>query len=206
MTTVARLPGAMVLPVVEPCSGEVGGPPLLVDLRVPVPFSYDRPPHVLAHWARSERCPNGRHLWDVIVATAPGDGEDEEDDCVDRVRFRMVLTCVRCGRIERLAGVREDERRGVWSSAVDPVPMRSGPLVAQQVGGFGHGGDCGSWTVHAGSDPAPIGVMAWARGPPGGRYFKGRLDAWPTGRTVQGSTPGGCLRKLAMANAPGGEP
>jgi hypothetical protein len=204
MTTVARLPGAMVLPVVEPCSGEVSGPPLVVDLPVPVPFAHDRPPHLLAHWARTEQCPNGRHLWDVIVATAPEGGEDE-DDCVDRVPFRMVLTCVRCGSIERLAGVREDDRRGWWSSSVDPVPLRCGSLVAQQVGGFRHGGDSSSWTVHADGDPVPVGVMAWARGPRGRQYFKGRLDTWPTGRTVQGSTPGGCLRKLAMANAAGDE-
>jgi hypothetical protein len=203
MTTVARPAGAIMLPVVEPCSGEVTGPPVLVDLRVPVPFCYDRPPHVLAHWARSDQCPNGRHLWDVMVATAPEDGEDDEDGRVDRLRFRMVLTCLRCGRIERLAGVREHDRRGVWSSSVDPAPLRAGPLIAHQVGGLGHGGDRGCWTVHAGSDSAPVGVMAWGRGPRGQQCFRGRLDAWPTGRTVAGATPGACLRKLALANQAG---
>src|SRR4051812_30739565 len=117
MSTLARLPATMVLPVAEASSGEVSGTSRLVDTRIPIPFRYDRRPYVLAFLARSERCPTGRHLRDVITATAPEDVQDEDSECAPHgVRFRMSLTCVRCGRIERVEGFRENETARAWSA------------------------------------------------------------------------------------------
>src|SRR3954447_8770623 len=107
MSRVAKPPELMILPTAEVASGEVSGHRLLCDDRVPIRLSHDRPAHLLGYWHRPARCPDGRHLWDAVVATAPGVAPDREDDdeYEGQLRFRLTLTCVRCGRIERLAGV-----------------------------------------------------------------------------------------------------
>ncbi|HKG51987.1 MAG TPA: hypothetical protein VKB14_16245 [Actinomycetales bacterium] len=190
----------MILPTAEPASGEVSGHRLLCDDRIPIRVSHDRPARLLGYWNRPAQCPDGRHLWDAIVATAPDVPPDREDDDEDEelLRFRLVLTCVRCGRIERLEGVMHDDGR-CGPRRVDPEPLRAGGLLAQQVGGDRYGGDLTSWAVHGRPDRAPIGCITWGRGLRSRHYFQGRFDAWPAGQAVEAATPTGCLRKLAKA-------
>jgi hypothetical protein len=111
----------------------------------------------------------------------------------------MRLTCVRCGRIEQLEGLLENERdqRG---GRVCPVPLRAGRLLAQEVDASGDGA-FSTWLVHEGPDTAPVGLIVWERGPRGRRYFAGRLDSWPEGQVVEAPTPEACLRKLARSGA-----
>src|SRR3954464_13459197 len=101
MSTAAKPADRMILPTAEMASGEVSGHRLLCDDRVPIRLSHDRPARLLGDWRRPARCPDGRALWDAVVATAPGVEPDREDDdeYEDQLRFRLTLTCVRCGRI-----------------------------------------------------------------------------------------------------------
>jgi hypothetical protein len=190
----------MVLPYADPGDGEVDGPRSYSDARVPVGFSYDRPPHLIASWDRSERCLTGRHLWDAIVArgpdTRPGAQDSDEEEWA---RFRMRLTCVRCGRVEQLEGVLENEGRQ-HGGRVSPVPLRSGHLLAQEVHTGGDDGQFSRWLVHDRPDGPAVGVIVWGRGPRGRRYFAGRLDTWPQGQIVEAPTPQACLRKLVPAD------
>src|SRR4051794_10310813 len=197
MSRASKPPDRMILPTAEPASSEVGGHRFLCDDRIPIRLLHGRAAHVLGYWDRPARCPDGRHLWDAIVATAPDVAPDREDD-EDRLRFRLILTCVRCGHIERLEGVtQEDGHYG--PRRVDPQRVRADGLLAQQIGGDRYGGDLTSWTVHEERDRPPIGCMTWGRGLRGRHYFQGRLDAWPGGRTVEATTATGCLHKLAKA-------
>jgi hypothetical protein len=109
------------------------------------------------------------------------------------------LTCVRCGRIERLEGVLENER---WrrGGRLAPAPMRAGRLLAQQVDNDRKGLDLSTWLVHDSADGPPIGIIHWESGPRGRRYFAARLDSWPDGQAVKASTAEGCLRKLARTD------
>jgi hypothetical protein len=84
-------------------------------------------------------------------------GREDDDADVQRLRFRLALTCVRCGRIERLEGLTDDD--GHRGSRVDPEPLRAGALLAQQIGGDRYGGDLTSWAVHDRPDRAPIGCI-----------------------------------------------
>jgi len=190
----------MILPTAEIASGEVSGHRLLCDDRIPIRLSYERPARLLGYWDRPAQCPNGRHLWDAVIATAPDlqpDREDDEED-EDRLRFQLALTCVRCGRIELLEGVTHAD--GLCGPGrVDPEPLRAGGLLAQHVGGDRYGGDLTSWAIHDRPDHAPIGCITWGRGLRGRHYFQGRFDAWPGGRLVEAATAAGCLRKLAKA-------
>src|SRR4051812_12759923 len=101
MSRVSEPPERMILPTAELASGEVSDHLLLCDDRIPIRLAHHGPARLLAYGDRPARCPDGRHLWDAIVATrpdvAPGPEGDEEDE--DRPRFRLALTCVRCGRI-----------------------------------------------------------------------------------------------------------
>src|SRR4051812_30647221 len=132
MSRVSRSTDTMILPTVDVVSGEVSGHRLLCDDRVPIRLSHDRPARLLGYWDRPQRCPDGRHLWDAVVATAPDVAPDCEEE--NRLRFRLVLTCVRCGRIERLEGVTQDGGH-YGPRRVDPQPLCAGGLLAQQVGG-----------------------------------------------------------------------
>src|SRR4051812_10681348 len=107
MSRAARPPDRMILPTAEVTSGVVSGHRLLCDDRIPIRLSHDRPARLLGYWDRPTQCPDGRHLWDAVVATAPEVAPDREADDTeeDRARFRLALTCVRCGRIERLEGL-----------------------------------------------------------------------------------------------------
>jgi hypothetical protein len=192
------LPG-MVLPPFDPMSGEVDGWGHRWDVRVPAVVERDWPPRLLACRVRSERCPDGRHLFDAIESSAT----ETWDEATQRSsqRFRLVLTCVRCGLVEPIDGVWDstDSRR----THVDPVPLRSGSLRAQQVSadrGLGHLYD--SWLVHD-SSGAVVGVIDWARGRRGRAFYTGRLRDWPAGQHIEASTPAGCLRKLARTTVGG---
>jgi hypothetical protein len=79
------------------------------------------------------------------------------------------------------------------------VPLRAGPLLAQQVDGGGSDAEFSTWLVHDNADGPAIGIIGWGRGPRGRCYFDGRLDSWADGRIVQAPTPEACLRKLARA-------
>jgi hypothetical protein len=111
MSRVAKPPERMILPTAEVASGEVSGHQLLCDDRIPIRLSHDRSAHLLGYWDSPAQCPDGRHLWDAIVATTPHHvpGEDDDDADEDRLRCRLALTCVRCGRIERLEGVTDED-------------------------------------------------------------------------------------------------
>ena len=184
----------MVLPYADRADGEVDGHHTYSDARVPVAFSYDRPAHLIAFWDQPEQCRTGRHLWDAIVARGPDrrPGAPEVDE-EEWVRFRLRLTCVRCGRIEHLEGVLENERerRG---GRVAPVPLRAGRLLAQQVDGGGYGPEFSTWLVHGEADGRRSVSSAGGEVLGGGCYFGGRLDSWPEGQTVQAPTPEACLR------------
>ena len=150
------------------------------------------------------KCQDNRHLWDAIVATAPhpavGEEDDEADD--DRLRFRLARTSLRCGRIERLAGVAGEDRRCA-AHRVDPEPLRDGGLLAQQVGADRYGGHLMSWAILDRPDRAPIGCITWARGLQGWHDFQGRFDGRPGRQTVQARTAVGWLRELATADRTG---
>src|SRR3954449_2959715 len=133
MSRASKPPDRMILPTANVPSGEVTGHRLLCDDRIPIRLSHDRPSHLLGYWDRPQRCPDGRHLWDAIVATAPdGMPGDEDGDAEDgRLRFRLALTGVRCGRIERLEGVTDDDGH-YGPRRIDPQPLRARGLLAQQ--------------------------------------------------------------------------
>src|SRR4051812_16709183 len=148
----------MILPTADTASGEVTGHRLLCDDRIPIRLSHDRPARLLGYWDRPAQCPDGRHLWDAIVATAPDVVSHRQDDDEDevRLRFRLALTCVRCGHIERLEGVMDEDGR--WAPRrVDPEPLRAGRLFAQQVGVDRYGGDLTSWAIYDRPAGAPVG-------------------------------------------------
>jgi len=84
------------------------------------------------------------------------------------------------------------------TARVNPVPLRAGHLLAQQVDDASGGRDLSTWAVHDDPEAAPIGVLTWGRGPRGGRYFSGRLYAWPDGVSVRALTPDTCLVKLGL--------
>jgi hypothetical protein len=143
MSRVLKPADRMILPTADTASGEVIRHRLLCDDRIPIRLSHDRPVRLLGYWDRPAQCPDGRHLWDAIVATAPDVAPGPEED-EDRLRFRLALTCVRCGRIEGLQGVMHDDGR-CRPRRVDPEPLRAGGLLAQQVGTDRFGGDLTSW-------------------------------------------------------------
>ena len=195
-------PGRMVLPFVDPASGAVARDAVLGDERVPARMPDGDGPRLLAADRCGEPCPTGRHLWDALIATAWDESlRAEGDEGSERYRFRLRLTCVRCGHLEALAGVLVPEC-GDRGGRVDPVPLRCGPLLAQQVNGDASGHELTTWTVHDRDAGPPIGVIAWGMTRRQRRYFQGRLHTWPAGTTVQAPTPSACLRKLVSADSP----
>ena len=204
MTAATPRRPVMFLPAADDASGEVTSPPLIGDVRIPVPFGRDDfEPRLVAYWRRTEQCPTGRHLWDAIVVSSYDDVPFIADDDVERRRFRMKLTCVRCGLVDDFRGIAEDDGAS-RTARVDPAPLRSGRLFAQQVDGDRGGRrDTSSWAVHDDPETAPVGFISWGRGPRGGRYFSGTLYAWPSGVSVRAAAPEACLAKLAKAPAGG---
>jgi hypothetical protein len=201
----------MVLPYADPASGEIRASGHRWDSRVPVAFDREWPAYLIACW-RGFGCPSGRHLWDAIVATADADppyrpsrgaagtaaAPDENADKGEWQRFRLRLTCVRCGQIYRLDGIAEDAS---GRHQVDPVPLRAGHLLAQQIGGdSGASADLTTWAIHDRDDGPVVGAIHWGCTPRGRRYYAGRLDTWPDGQSVQASTPAACLRRIATVD------
>lgn len=170
------------------------------DVRVPSPIDPDIPAGPLADHIRNQACPTGRHLFDAIDATANETYNEAAE--TSSQRFRLVLTCVRCGLVVPMEGVQDTTRSR--TTGVDPVPLTAGGLRAQQVARSGSwlGRDSDTYLVHDASD-ALVGGIDWARGKRGRAYYTGRLTAWPRGRHVEAPTPIGCLRKLARADQAG---
>jgi hypothetical protein len=185
----ARRPAVpMILPEFERASGEVSRRLFLRDARIPRPFGFDRPPVLVGFHDRSELCPDGRHLWDAIVAQ--GECQVDDDDR-EHLPFRLTLTCVRCGRLERLAGVTNEEERR-FGGHVDPEPIAAGGLRAQQVT---EAGDVvPTWHVFA-TDGKRVGTLQTAVTRRGRRYVEGRLDE--RSHVTEAATAIACLRKLA---------
>jgi hypothetical protein len=198
MTKNPKPAAGMVLPQFNPgAHPAVAWATFWSDVRVPSPVRPSIPAGPLSDHIRNEACPDGRHLFDAIEA-----GDDETYDEAAETssqRFRLVLTCVRCGLVVPIEGVQDTTRSRTTS--VSPVPLCAGGLRAQQVSRFGSwlGRDTDTYLVHDATD-ALVGGIDWARGKRGRAYYVGRLTAWPTGRHVQAPTPAGCLRKLAHAH------
>lgn len=189
----------MILPTADAETGVVRSSWPLVDGRVPTEFPRGDDAQLVGAWRRrSDACPTGRHLWDAIETTTSENVPFIADDDVERLRFRIRLTCVRCGLVEHLQGIQEYPYPSE-SRQVNPVPLRSGALWAQQIDGDDGGGDLTTWAVHDDPHAAPVGVIAWGCGPRGRRYFTGRRFTWPAGASVEAATPQACLAKLARA-------
>jgi len=206
---------SMICPDVTSSGGECSaGYP---DVRVPSWLVYGHDPHLLASYRRSQECPDGRHVWDALIARGTEFEVDPDDEVArrrggtDRERavavqaFRLVLTCIRCGVVERLTGESWwDGRSG--ATRVAPVPLRAGDLLAQQVCSWGERNLAdddvtGSWTVHSiHTGTSVVGQIAPHLGRRGSRLkHVGRLNTWPDGVTVNAPTPLACLRKLARS-------
>lgn len=204
-------PATMVLPPHDRASGEVTGD--YRDERVPRPLGRftddERTPQVLAFYRRSEHCPEGRHLFDVIESVQERETFEPDDDA-DHVgmhgrgrygleqTFRARLTCVRCGIIEAWAGVRDGDVRS--PASVIPAPLAAGELLAQQISGDSSGlRDMSTWAVYHAS--VQVGLITWARGPRGRAYYVGRIDGWPDGQPVEADAPAGVLRAMWRRSA-----
>ncbi|HWU23953.1 MAG TPA: hypothetical protein VN088_20615 [Nocardioides sp.] len=185
----------MILTAIDPVTHEVGTYALR-DVRVPRPYvGYDNATPV-DHQHRSEACPDGRHLWDLLQTSGRYSPHEDDPGVVGHLDIRITGTCVRCGVIWRLEGTELDQsERGVGQLA--PEPLRAGGLLAQEV-------DRDTWwreprsryTVHAGTDPAVIGHIVWGRTPRGRDFYGGRLNDWPDGHVVDAPSALACLRKL----------
>ena len=82
------------------------------------------------------------------------------------------------------------------AGSIDPVPLRAGHLLAQQVEDGGRYGLSG-WSVHEG-DTTHVGDMSTGITARGRRYVTGRLhDSVP----IEAPTAQACLRKLAKIYA-----
>lgn len=193
----------MILPALNVC-GEVVTEPWR-DARTPRPFVGHDPATAVDRHRRTEQCPDGRHLWDLLQTSGAYRDRDGDDDVAGELDVRFTGTCVRCGVIWRFEGTELDRNIG-GADRVTPVPLRAGELRAQEVdrAAFTVAEDRArsTFTVHVGEDPAPVGCIGWARSRRGRYYYRGRLDAWPADEMVEAPSAIGCLRKLAR----GGEP
>lgn len=179
------------------------------DVRVPNAFPvYGSDPRPVAGSARSVTCVDGRHTFDVIEAVDQErwktDPSDPDGDGQLLQRFRMVLTCLACGRVEYRAGTYHDTARE-RSTQVDPAPLRFRGLAAQMVdpgrSWFGQKRDLSLWAVHD-TAGALVGVICPEVGRRGAVRHVGRLYAWPGERAwVRGASPVAVLRSLARAQA-----
>lgn len=192
----------MVLAPHSPVTGEVethdawlGG-----DARIPTPlrsddgdyFREEHPPRVVAHHLTCTTH-GQRHLWDIVESTITRDAELPGGDFEEVQEFRSHLTCVRCGLIQQWAGERRERKVG----QVDPQPLVAGDLAAQMVRCtdlFG-GRDASTWVIYRGG--RPVGSMTWGSGARGRAFHTARLEEWPAGEHVEGSTPVAAFRKLA---------
>lgn len=172
----------------------------------------ERDIHPLGYWMGNTdgpcaTAPGGdrqRHLFDALH-TAGGQSYDDDMRSLP-VAFELVLTCVRCGVVIRVAGrANSDEDSGVHHvGTLDPVPLQAGALVAQQVRadrGWTRELDA-TWAVYA--DGARVGSIATARGQRGRHYVHGRLG--DDGPLVEGPTALAVLRRLAKLTADAAQP
>jgi hypothetical protein len=185
----------MILTAFEGSCGEIERRLLLRDARVPRPFSLDQPPRLLGSYDRNKQCPDGRHLWDAIVAN--GECRYDEDE-YEHLPFRLTLTCVRCGRLERLAGVTDEEHCHA-GGRVPPEPIAAGGLSAQQV--TEARSLISEWHVFD-RDRQRIGFMAAGVTRRGRHYVAGRLERRDD--SVEAPTALACLRKLAKVSGDAG--
>jgi hypothetical protein len=197
MTPSHRSPTSPVLPIMDE-TGTITPHPNLLDSRVPMRFLLSPPPRVLAADDRNDECPDGRHLWDAILATGepiPGDVEGDEVQ-----PFRLRLTCTRCDLVRELSGLVDQSlyRAGL---RLIPTPMTAGDLVAQEIRR-----DCtgdrplSTWAVHPRAGGLPIGAIGWSRGLRGRLFHVGRLYDNPS-RYFEGRSPLSCLQLMARAVA-----
>lgn len=138
-----------------------------------------------------------RHMFDALMAE---EGDVYEGDDLRPSKFRLVLTCVRCGAVRALSGQLDAEDGDRDVAMLDPVPLQVGQLLAQQVNysrSWGH--DDAEWTIYR--DGQRVGWMATARGQRGARYVMGGLGRRYLDEhdVVKGPTPVAVLRKLAKS-------
>lgn len=205
----AIAPGAqMLLPPAERCGGEVEycpAPSYVHDARVPMPLRRDLGDgytervdiRVYGHSPFGDgACPDGRHLFDVLESSIEHEVGEPHTDTFEgcEYEFRARLTCVRCGRISEWEGRRKERTIG----HIPVAPMVVGDLVAQQVSvtsSWDRDGRASStWLVYR--DGERVGVIDWARGQRGRRYWVARYDDWPAGEHVEGKDAPAALRKL----------
>lgn len=188
----------MILPALDAVTREVTADAWR-DARIPRTYLGHDPATPVGHHRRTEACPGGRHLWDLLQTSGPYRCREDSDDVAGELDVRITGTCVRCGVIWHFEGAELDQSdRG--PGQVDPAPLRAGGLLAQEV-------DRDTWyreprsryTVHVGNDPAVAGRIAWGRTQRGREFYTGRLSEWPDGQTVEAPTANACLRKLARA-------
>lgn len=146
-----------------------------------------------------------RHLFDALMAEE-GDRYDADDNLMPP-RFRLTLTCVRCGAVRALRGQLDAEDGDREAGLLDPVPLQAGPLLAQEISRAHVWGDLWNveWTIYR--DGTRVGWMATERGPRGKRYVAGALGRRGADEpTVKGQSPIAVLRKLARAVEPNPRP
>lgn len=171
------------------------------DARVPRRFPDHGEATVLERHRKTEACPDGRHLWDLLEATGEYHPHEDDGQAEGHIDVRMTGTCVRCGVIWRMAGTVFDEP-SKGASEVDPVPLRAGDLRAQEVDHntwFGRADPRCTYSVHAGDDPTVLGWVSWGATLRGRTYYAGRLASWPDGQSIEAPTAIACLRKVAKA-------
>lgn len=189
------------------------------DARVPAPLGSvldGRAARPVGYYEHAEACDvagtgHARHLYDAIE-TDEGDKYGPDDEAAPS-RYRLVLTCVRCGLVVRQELTRhpDDGPSYYRTQHLDPTPLKAGGLTAQQVSPASDSRrrDMSTWTVYRGLDeggqPRRVGVIAWAVGPRGRAYFVGRLGdrrTWAEEHAadaprVESPTALGALRALA---------
>ena len=205
MTGRARPAPGMVLPLVD-ADGRVTAPfgGWLRDIRVPRRLSLDGDRAALVGAGRRpQQCPEGRHLFDALLcreyAAVPAQltGVADAGGC----RFRLSLTCTRCGIVERLTGRLAVDEPRQSSQQVDPHPLRAGRLRAQEQARERLDGSIvlSTWGVYDDTG-ALVGRMGSDITRRGRRHVAGRLDAWPPAQHIQATTAPACLRRLAAGD------
>lgn len=216
----AANPG-MVLPPVGPVSGVVDRECAdLSDVRVPAPFGrysddelFPRPvgyydgrllPGGTARHETGPCNPTGewaanRHLFDALMTS---EGDVYVGDDLAPSKFRLALTCVRCGVVRELRGHLDAENGDESHGPIDPVPLQAGTLLAQQIRhsrSWGH--EDAEWTVYA--EGRRVGWMATERGQRGARYVAGGLGRryLDDHQVLKAPTPIALLRKLSKLTA-----
>lgn len=189
----------MALPAVAE-DGTVG-PASWRDARVPRPFPGHDDARLLEHRRKTEACPDGRHLWDLLETTGEYHPHEDDGPAEGHLAVRMTGTCVRCGVIWRMEGTLLDQPMG-GASEIDPTPLRAGDLRAQEVDRntwFGRAEPRCTYAVHAGDDPAVLGWISWGATLRGRTYYTGRLASWLDGQFIEAPTAIACLRKMGKA-------